>query len=50
MKLWPITLLWRWDDRHYRRRYGYWTHATSTEGKQDGGWVLHLGPVKVRFG
>ena len=49
-RLWPIAVLWRWHERNYRRRYGAWTHSCPTASGGPGGWVLHIGPVKVRFG
>ena len=51
LRFWPIAILWRWQDRHYRRRYGRWTHICDTRNYGVfGGWVLHLGPIKIRFG
>jgi hypothetical protein len=47
---WPIELVWRPDHRHYRRRYGVWWHPCPTRTGTTGGWIFHLGPLKIRFG
>lgn len=44
-----IKVMWRWEERKYRRVYGqWWLDAANAEHPRS--WVLHLGPVKVLFG